>query len=446
MAPTKVVGGPKISARRLMEDLHALRRFGAVDFDSSSRGGDGKAKGVCRPALTKADLEARGWFAERCREAGLATRIDKIGTTVAKGSSPPGGGKRLLCGSHSDSQATGGWLDGALGCAYALETARAFKDAGLPPAIDVVNFQDEEGRFGTLTGSGAFCSGGTLDWASPSLSPFEAAPKVTLREAVDLARPDLEAIGADMDLLLTVDDDDDDISGFFEAHVEQGRRLERGNRRCAAVSSIVGMRQLRLEAYGDTNHAGSTLMADRKDAFRALLGVVARVDEAFQELAEVAAPNLVWVFSVVDVAPGAPSIIPSKATCVLQFRDPDDRILDGARDAVDHLAQRSSSSVPVFVADDRPPLRPTRLDPAMVACVEDAVRSHLGPHDSLLAIHSGAVHDAASLANKAGVPSAMLFVPSINGISHDFTEDTHEDDIITGCQVFADAAANILRL
>ena len=433
---------PKVNPTRLLDDLHRLRRFGAVDFNASSRGGDGKPKGVCRPALTKPDIEARGWLAERCREADLKSTIDGLGTMVAKGAEKGG----LLCGSHSDSQATGGWLDGALGVVYALETARAFRDAGLPSAIDVVNFQDEEGRFGTLTGSGAFATG-VVDWSAPSLSPEYAAPKVTLREAVEMAESDLKAIGADIGVVSTVEKSRYQ-RGYFEAHIEQGRRLERGQRSCAAVSGIVGLRQLRLESFGETNHAGSTLMADRKDAMRSILHVMARIDEALMELAVIAAPDLVWTFSVVDVSPGAPSIIPSKASCILQVRDPDDAVLDGVRETLDIIINRSAPKIgvsEVFATDDRPPLPPTVLDIDMTNHVRAAVEASAGPSD-LLAVPSGAIHDAAMMANKAGLPAAMLFIPSINGISHDFTEDTNEDDIVTGCQVFADAASRILEL
>jgi N-carbamoyl-L-amino-acid hydrolase len=134
--------------------------MGAVDPASGGySGGDGNPKGVVRPALTDVDIEARFWLMDRAAEAGLAPTIDAIGTTIARGnggSSKQQHRQRLLLGSHSDTQATGGWLDGALGVVYALEAARAIQEAGGPAVVDVVNFQDEEGRFGSLVGSTAY--------------------------------------------------------------------------------------------------------------------------------------------------------------------------------------------------------------------------------------------------------------------------------------------------
>jgi len=448
-------GRVQASPERVLADLHELRAFGAVDHDASSRGGDGRPKGVCRPALTPPDLEARQWFASKCREAGLRVRADALGTILATGDDAPTemAGKRLLCGSHSDSQATGGWLDGALGCIFALEAARAFRDAGLPAAIDVVNFQDEEGRFGTLTGSRAATTG-HVDLEQTSLSPEWAAPKITLGQAIEAAAPQLRALG---DVPSGADDasapilgDHDSLratyAGFFEAHIEQGRRLERAGRSVAAVSGIVGLRQLRVVVTGEANHAGSTLMTDRVDAFRGLVAACSYIDEMFKRLAAEAAPDFVWTFSVVNVEPGAPSIVPSLAECVLQFRDPDDDVLDAARDLINTMVL--SGQIRLAVDDHRPPLVPTALDDRLVACVEDAMRARRrddDANDDVDTMHSGAIHDAANL-QAAGLPSAMLFVPSIKGLSHTYDEDTHEADIAHGAVVYADAAARMLGL
>ncbi|KAJ8605619.1 hypothetical protein CTAYLR_000088 [Chrysophaeum taylorii] len=400
-----------MARRGVIEDLQALRRFGAVNFVESSFGGDGRAKGVCRPALSKADLDARLWFAERCADAGLTPRIDRFGTVLA-------GKGGLLCGSHSDSQAQGGWLDGALGCAYALEVAREV------PGVSAVNFQDEEGRFGTLTGSRTFC-GEDLDFDAMSLSPEWAAPKQTLGEALEAARPTLETSNYFFDGFLRIEEHH---RGFFEAHIEQGRRLERAGLECAGVSSIVGLRQLRITAFGEQNHAGTTLTVDRRDAGRALLRLCAEADEAFGHLAGWA-QDLVWTFGIVDLKPGAASIIPSLAEAVLQIRDPDDDVLGAAEDTVRELAKRAA--VDVRVSHDRPPLLPTPMDEAMLG--------HLREAGVETEMRSGAIHDAASLA-RAGVPAAMLFVPSIGGVSHAHHEDTRDADILKGAQVYVEAA------
>ena len=145
-------------------------------------------KGVVRPALSPEDVAAREWLAERCADAGLATTMDCLGTTLSR--SPDavgvaaGGPRRLLVGSHSDTQPSGGWLDGALGVVYALEAARALREAGGAPLIDVVNFQDEEGRFGSLVGSNAFVGGpAAVNMGALSTSPEGVAPRVSLADA-----------------------------------------------------------------------------------------------------------------------------------------------------------------------------------------------------------------------------------------------------------------------
>lgn len=409
--------------------LHGLRRFGAVNYVDSAVGGDGIAKGVSRVALSTEDVAVRAHFAELCSQAGLSPRIDRLGTLLA---TRPGG--RLLCGSHLDSQLEGGWLDGALGCAYALETSSALLEAGIE-GVDVVAFSDEEGRFGTLTGSRVFC-GGDVDWDAVSLTP--SCPKISLAAAAERARPALLATECFLDDILRLEAGR--YLGFFEAHIEQGRRLERSEEPCCAVSSIVGLRQLRVTVEGEQNHAGTTLMADRRDAARVLLRFCALVDEAFAQLASTAAPDLVWTFSVLDVHPGMPSAVPGFARCVLQFRDPNAEVLHAACVLVDHVAA-NENRCRVDVTHDRPPQDPVVFDDTLLAHTQAALKQRQA---NPTVLHSAAIHDAASLATLGQLPAAMLFVPSIGGVSHAFTEDTREDDILHGALVYTDAAARML--
>ena len=135
-----------IDPNRFLSDLHKLRSFGA----------SGVGKGVVRPAYSEPDLAARDWLASQMAEAGLTPRWDAMGNLFGLAEGPS-----LLLGSHSDSQPTGGWLDGALGVVAALEIARAACESG-GPAISVVSFQDEEGRFGVTTGSAVWSGGVSL--------------------------------------------------------------------------------------------------------------------------------------------------------------------------------------------------------------------------------------------------------------------------------------------
>ena len=225
--------------------------IGAADPCSGTwRGGDGNPKGVVRPALTASDLEARHWLMDQSAEAGLVPEMDAIGTTISRAgpSAPPG--PRLLVGSHSDTQAQGGWLDGALGVVYALEACRAVAEAGGPAVLDLVNFQDEEGRFGSLVGSTIFCGGDASQlWDALSLVPESAAPAITLAEAAAL-HPEL----AGKELLRLPPKHN--YRAFLEAHIEQGRRLERAQQSAGVVTSIVGLRQMNIQFFGEQNHAG----------------------------------------------------------------------------------------------------------------------------------------------------------------------------------------------
>jgi beta-ureidopropionase / N-carbamoyl-L-amino-acid hydrolase len=149
MGPDKETRMIPVDPARFLGDLHRLRRFGA----------SGVGKGVVRPAFSEADIAARRWLAGRMAEAGLEPRWDAAGNLF--GLAP---GRSLLVGSHSDSQPEGGWLDGAFGVIAALEVARAAREAG-GPAVSVVSFQDEEGRFGGLGGSEIWTGEVTLDEA-----------------------------------------------------------------------------------------------------------------------------------------------------------------------------------------------------------------------------------------------------------------------------------------
>ncbi|MDF1727470.1 MAG: M28 family peptidase, partial [Sulfitobacter sp.] len=136
-----------VNPERFLKDLHALRQIGAA----------GVGKGVVRRAFSEADLEARRWLLDRFAQAGLTGRVDAMGNVFGIAEGPS-----LLLGSHSDSQPEGGWLDGALGVIAGLEVARAAREAG-GPAVSVVSFQDEEGRFGGLTGSSVWSGYTPLD-------------------------------------------------------------------------------------------------------------------------------------------------------------------------------------------------------------------------------------------------------------------------------------------
>jgi N-carbamoyl-L-amino-acid hydrolase len=403
----------EIDDNRLLGDLRTLAGFGAYKG------------GVHRPTLSEPDIAARHWFVERLHQAGLDAHIDGIGNILGRSRA---GGRTLLAGSHLESQNHAGWLDGALGCVYALEAARAL---GADPAtgdlgVDVVAFCDEEGHFGSFLGSRAFI--GALD-AGEIAAATDPVRGVTFNEALAAAgfagRP-LHRIDAAR------------YAGFLEAHIEQGDTLESGGFRIGIVSAIVAIWQYRFTVTGEQNHAGTTSMARRRDAGRELVRFLAALDRRF---VEIGGPRSVWTIGNILFNPGAKSIIPGRAEALFQLRDADPGVLDRLHAEITALAAQANASGRCRLDVERlSASTPAAMDEALQGALQTAAERR-APGRSLR-MPSGAGHDAQWLARK--LPTAMLFVPSIGGISHHWTENTGDADIVLGAQVFTDAVRAVL--
>ncbi|MGR3761527.1 Zn-dependent hydrolase [Roseobacteraceae bacterium NS-SX3] len=390
--------------RRFLDDLHKLRSFGAA----------GSGKGVVRPAYSEADIAARKWLAGRMQEAGLQPRFDPMGNLFGLG-----GERSLLIGSHSDTQPEGGWLDGALGVIAGLEIARAAKEAG-GPAVSCVSFQDEEGRFGVLTGSDVWT--GKLD--------LEAADRLADSAGLSLAAARSRMADLAEDFL-----PHGRFTGFLEMHIEQGPALDETGGRIGVVTDIVGIRDMRITFEGRQNHAGTTPMHLRRDAFQAL--------SAFNEalavrFAGVVVPATVWTIGRVALHPNAASVVPGRAVFSVQWRDGDADRLEHMGAIIRETAQEIAAARGLNV--DLGPvmgIEPVEMDARLQAALASAADG-LAP-GKWRKMPSGALHDAANVASI--MPAAMLFVPSIGGISHAFDEDTAEEDLVLGIEVLARAVA-----
>ncbi|MDP6564048.1 MAG: M20 family metallo-hydrolase [Alphaproteobacteria bacterium] len=405
---------PKIDAQRLLADLRHLRSIGAQGI------------GVVRPALSAADMEARRWLRGRYQAAGLAATIDGVGNLLGRSPNP---GPGLLIGSHSDTQPTGGWLDGALGVIYGLEVVRALAEDPETQhlCVDAVSWQDEESRFFGCLGSRSFCG----------LMPAEVEEGLRDKDGVALGEAIAEAGLRDTPRLSV---ERERYLGFLEAHIEQGPHLEDDGQKIGVVSTIVGLRGTVFTFTGQQNHAGTTMMEGRKDAATALYALAHAIN---QEFPKAAGPRSVWTMGRAVVAPGAPSIVPGHAELELQFRDASDEVLDAMQAVADRLVAEvnAQGGASVEARPSRVQIAPAHMDPGFQEHLAAAAERH-APGQSV-AMPSGAFHDAGIVCGV--MPCGMLFIPSIGGISHDFAEDSHDDDIVLGCQVLADAAASILQ-
>lgn len=383
-----------INENRFLADLHKLREFGA----------SGVGKGVIRPAYSEADIAARTWLASRMADAGLTPHFDPVGNLFGLAEGPS-----LLMGSHSDSQPEGGWLDGALGVIAALEIARSSDQP-----VSVVSFQDEEGRFGVTTGSAIWSGGLPLDQAD-KLTDHAGIPFATARGALgDLAEGFVDPTR---------------FTGFIEMHIEQGPTLDTQNEQIGVVTDIVGIRDMVVQFDGQQNHAGTTPMHLRRDAFQALSAFNTRLNDQFRN---VVTPQTVWTIGHVDLHPNASSIVPGRVRFSMQWRDGDADRLARMEEIIRATAAEIAAEMGMGLSyGPMLGLEPVAMDPSLRAALEHGAEQ-VAP-GKWRRMPSGALHDATNVSRL--MPVAMLFVPSIDGISHDFAEDTAESDLIAGLHV-----------
>ena len=403
----------KINSDRLLNDLYELRKIG------------GRDKGVVRPAFSEADMKARSWLKQRFEDAHLDTKIDGVGNVLGRSKKL---GPTILLGSHSDTQPEGGWLDGALGVIYGLEAARALHENSETNhlSVDVVSWQDEESNFLSCLGSRSWC--GTLN--------SELEKQATSREGERLDDA-LRRVGLDNTPRLEIEESR--YLGYLEAHIEQGCYLEEANEKIGIVTAIVGIRGLIISFKGEQNHAGTTTMKRRKDAATAMFETAYRINTQFPRLAR---ETTVWTLGNAVVEPGASSIVPGAAELTLQFRDQDESILDALEQEVKKIVEdiRSRGEILVDVRPGREVIQPSRMDKDFQIHLEKSAEE-ITPN-AWRYMPSAAGHDPMVIHEK--IPCAMLFIPSIKGISHNFDEDSHEEDIILGCKVLTSAVASIL--
>jgi N-carbamoyl-L-amino-acid hydrolase len=404
---------PRIDADRLWTSLMTLAAIGATPKG-----------GVCRLALSELDRQARDLFVHWAQEAGCTVRVDAIGNLFARRAGTEPGLPAVATGSHIDTQPTGGKFDGNYGVLAGLEVLRTLNDHGVRTRspLELCVWTNEEGtRFvPVLMGSGVYAGAFSLAHA------LNASDREGVRVGDALA-----AIGYAGTEPAALADGAPRFGAFFEAHIEQGPVLEDAGDVIGVVTGALGQRWYDVVVTGLEAHAGPTPMDLRRDALQAALPLMQAVDA----IARAEAPHARGTVGWVQVFPNSRNTIPGRVSFTVDLRHTDDAGL-ARMDAALRAAVAAAQAAGRVTVSVEPVVQfpPAPFDPALVSRVRAAAARHGMPHRDIV---SGAAHDAVYVARTA--PTAMIFVPCKDGISHNEVEDARPAHLAAGCQVLLEA-------
>ena len=390
-----------LDAKAVLRDLDELRALTGDDA------------GAQRVAWSPVWLKAREWFEEKLNELPVAHHYDAAGNhwVTLRGASE----KTVVLGSHLDSVPNGGWLDGCLGVITGLEILRAFAKTydGKPPCtIKLVDWADEEGaRFGrSLFGSAAFAGNHTI----------EADRVRTDRDGFTLEAA-LKVCGYDVDSIGEAIVEQKDLAAYLELHIEQGPILENKELTLGVVQGTKGVERWAITFHGQEAHSGSTPMAVRRDALAACAKLALEIRPIAQKH-----PQSVATMGSVKTFPGIVTAVVGRCEATLDMRDLDADVLASMLSEAKAASER-------FAAEERCTvewskiwsIEPIPFHPALIAMCDEAVVETVGVSEHL---PSGPLHDAAEVA-RIGIPTVMMFVQSLNGLSHNKLEDTKREHV-----------------
>src|SRR3954454_24397148 len=384
-----------------------------VDHLKQLRDLTGDADGAQRVAWTPVWEAAREFLRGTLAGTGATEEIDAAGNqwfTLRGGSD-----RVLVIGGHMDSVPNGGWLDGCLNVLAGAEVLRRLADEGEPPVtVRLFSWADEEGaRFGrSLFGSSA---------AAGSMRDQDELRALTDREGVAL--PDaLRAHGVELDSALDARSELEGAAAYLELHIEQGPVLESLDLPLGVVLGTFGVERSRFTWRGQAAHAGSTPMDKRRDA----LAGAARLELEIREIATRTGEGAVCTLGGVVTKPGIVTSVVETAECLLDQRHLDAAKLASMLDAAREASERFAADEHIDVEWERIwNIEPILFDAALIELADEAIRDVAGTAHRL---PSGPLHDAAEVA-RAGVPTVMVFVQSLRGLSHTKLEDTKEEHL-----------------
>lgn len=407
----------EVDVKKVMEHLNEIYQCGAKP--------DGT---FTRMAYSREDKKGREVFCGYFEKLGIPTRVDQAGNLIARMEGTDPSLPAIMVGSHLDTVPDGGKYDGAVGCMGGLVVCETLIQEGrkLKHPLEVVVFTDEEGfRFGSgLLGSSALC-GEELD-----IHPEDLDIEGKTRREV------FEGCGMSVEHVAGAKRDPESIHCFIELHVEQGGTLDKKQIPVGIVSSIAGVSRFEVTITGEANHAGSTMMEDRKDALVAASHFIGQVPETVRTHGN---PYTVSTVGTIRVTPNSVNVVPGTCTFQLEIRDQNDAVMKEIETrlhtTLEEICQREDVS---YTWDPISYHAPAPMNEAVKKAIETAVKK---TGTDYMVLPSGAFHD--SLLMTGLVPTGMIFVPSENGISHSRYEFTKEEDIGLGCAVLLETILEV---
>ena len=399
----------KCNEARLKESIVTFSGFGATEKG-----------GVTRLSLSPEDLEARKYFVECCMELGMAIRVDDMANIYAtlpgKSSLPP-----IVMGSHLDSVLKGGKFDGVLGVLTALEAVRTIIENGieLDVPLTIVNFTNEEGaRFEPSMMSSGVLSG---KFDKEKMLKSTDIDNVSFKDALKNSG----YVGSEENRL-------EEASAYIELHIEQGPVLEAENIQIGVVEGVLGMVCYEIRVFGESNHAGTTPMKMRKDPLFLANHCITMLIEELGKIDD----ELVFTIGRMNVTPNIHTVIPDKVVFTIEARHQDPEKISKVEEIIHSLPSMEGGCK---IEKEKLWGRDTVVfDQEICSQVELAAN---GYGYSSKRLYSGAGHDAQFMASY--IPSAMIFVPSINGKSHCEEEETTFEDCVKGADVLLETVLNL---
>ncbi|KAK4937674.1 hypothetical protein LTR10_021747 [Elasticomyces elasticus] len=431
----------KVNPDRLWDTIHSTAQW---TEPRSTPADDIRTAGLARLTLSQEDKQARDWFVETTKSLGCRTYVDQIGNIFAirpglnNGDTPA-----TFVGSHLDSQPSGGRFDGVLGVTAGIEMLRVLNDNWIETEgpVGVVNWTNEEGAKYpvSMMGSGVWSGRIPLDtaWNVKSVTP---GPVTTVRQ-------DLERIGY-LGSIPASYNGGIPIGAHFELHIEQGPKLEASEQKIGVVQGVQAYKWFTMTVTGREAHAGTTDLEHRSDALHTAAHFMLEVRSIAREL------NGLATVGLLTVSPGSVNTIPGQVKLSLDIRHPSD---DGLSEMVEriqtlcqwyatHASSRSGRPGPMVTMEEDFSSNAVLFHDEAIKCVEESATNVLGAgHESLMQrMTSGAGHD--SVCTNMHCPTAMIFIPSKDGISHNPSEWSEKEDCATGASVLLQSVLRMDKL